>query len=382
MYSHDLIDKKFTKTKMSYTSYYEQALHIDAPSGAGNKYQGIMPPGPADFDDDYTVDDKSYGSKSKNQIDRLNKSKLTKSSSSDNRKYMDDYYNRVFVAPATRWNHIRNSEGNANDARLEQKQALSEASRDYFSMNIDVPGNFTYNVGDLVWCEVPSYNAAETTNDNKVERNDVIDQLLTGRYLIKTLHHQIDLLEQKHTTAMTVVRNVFASDLPNADTFKANAHFRSQPVDVIGSGVDIASLTPFNIHKDLKIPSPQISTVEDVAKSLGVDLSSTDLNVKDAANKAVNNVLNSTSNRVLQSKYLAKINSAVLERKTVVEKIAEKAKLALGGINLSSISNLNPMAQDRLRSGIQSRVNSFVQSSMVSFKQGLSNAKSFFKGFF
>lgn len=382
MYSHDLIDKKFTKTKMSYTSYYEQALHIDAPSGAGNKYQGIMPPGPADFDDDYTVNDKSYGSKSKNQIDRLNKSKLTKSSSSDNRKYMDDYYNRVFVAPATRWNHIRNSEGNANDPRLEQKQALSEASRDYFSMNIDVPGNFTYNVGDLVWCEVPSYNAAEATNDNKVERNDVIDQLLTGRYLIKTLHHQIDLLEQKHTTAMTVVRNVFASDLPNADTFKANAHFRSQPVDVIGSGIDIATLTPFNIHKDLKIPSPQISTVEDVAKSLGVDLSSTDLNVKDAANKSINAVLNSTSNRVLQSKYLANINSAVLERKTVVEKIAEKAKLALGGINLSSISNLNPMAQDRLRSGIQSRVNSFVQSSMVSFKQGLSNAKSFFKGFF
>ena len=180
MYSHDLIDKKFTKTKLSYTSYYEQALHIDAPSGAGNRYQGIMPPGPADFDDDYTVNDKSYGSKNKDQIDRLNKSKLTKSSSSDNRKYMDDYYNRVFVAPATRWNHIRNSEGNANDPRLEQKQALSEASRDYFSMHIDVPGNFTYNVGDLVWCEVPSYNAAEATNDNKVERNDVIDQLLTG----------------------------------------------------------------------------------------------------------------------------------------------------------------------------------------------------------
>ena len=374
MYSHDLIDKKFTKTKMSYTSYYEQALHIDAPSGAGNTYQGIMPPGPADFDDDYTVNDKSYGSKNKDQIDRLNKSKLTKSSNADNRRYMDDYYSRVFVSPATRWNHIRNSEGNANDPRLEQKQALSEASRDYFSMNIDVPGNFTYNVGDLVWCEVPSYNAAEATNDNKVERNDVIDQLLTGRYLIKTLHHQVDLLEQKHTTAMTVVRNVFASDLPNADTFKANAHFRSQPVDVIGSGVDIASLTPFNIHKDLKIPSPQISTVEDIAKSLGVDLSSTDLNVKDAANKAVNNVLNSTSNRVLQNKYIANINSAILTRKSVVEKIAEKAKLVFGGLKLPTTTN--PMGRDRVLN------NNFVSKTMVSFKQGLSNAKSFFKGFF
>jgi hypothetical protein len=340
-----------------------------------------MPPGPADFDDEYTVDDKSYGSTNKKQINRLHASKLTKASNADNRKYMDDYFARVFVEPATEANHAFNSEGIGLDPRLTAKQALSIASRDYFSMDIDVPGNFTYNIGDLVWCEVPSYNAAEQTNDPKVERDDVVDQLLTGRYLISKVHHQIDLLDQKHTTALTVVRNVFASDLPNADTFKASANFRSKPIDVIGSGIDISNLTPLKNKLDGKIPSPQISTVEDIAKKLGVDLSSTDLNVKDAANKSINAVLNSTSNRVLQSKHLAKINSTILNRKTEIEKIAEKAKLALGGINLSSLSNfnkLNPMAQDR----ISSRINNFVQSSMVSFKQNLNSAKSFFKGFF
>ena len=380
-YAHDLIDKKFIKSKLSYTNYYEQALHIDAPTGAGNKYQGIMPPGPADFDDDYTVDDKSYGSENKQQINRLHASKLSKASNADNRKYMDDYLSRVFVEPATKANHIFNSDGTGSDKRQTAKQALSIASRDYFSMNIDVPGNFTYNIGDLVWCEVPSYNAVEATNDGKVESDDVTDQLLTGRYLIKNIHHQIDMLEQKHTTAMTVVRNVFATDLPNADTFKASANFRSKPIDVIGSGIDISSLTPLKNKLDGKIPSPQIATVEDIAKSLGVDLNTSDLNVKDAANKSINAVLNSTSNRVLQSKHLAKINSTILNRKTEIEKIAEKAKLALGGINLSSLSNftkLNPMAQDR----ISSRINNFVQSSMVSFKQNLKSAKSFFKGFF
>ena len=380
-YAHDLIDKKFIKSKLSYTNYYEQALHIDAPTGAGNKYQGIMPPGPADFDDEYTVDDKSYGSENKQQINRLHASKLSKASNADNRKYMDDYLSRVFVEPATKANHIFNSDGTGSDKRQTAKQALSIASRDYFSMNIDVPGNFTYNIGDLVWCEVPSYNAVEATNDGKVESDDVTDQLLTGRYLIKNIHHQIDMLEQKHTTAMTVVRNVFATDLPNADTFKASANFRSKPIDVIGSGIDISSLTPLKNKLDGKIPSPQIATVEDIAKSLGVDLNTSDLNVKDAANKSINAVLNSTSNRVLQSKHLAKINSTILNRKTEIEKIAEKAKLALGGINLSSLSNftkLNPMAQDR----ISSRINNFVQSSMVSFKQNLKSAKSFFKGFF
>tara|TARA_A100001388_G_scaffold232198_1_gene184755 strand:+ start:3360 stop:5369 length:2010 start_codon:yes stop_codon:yes gene_type:complete len=384
-YAHDLIDKKFIKSKLSYTNYYEQALHIDAPTGAGNKYQGVMPPGPADFDDDYTVDDKTYGSTNKKQINRLHASKLSKSTNADNRKYMDDYFSRIIVEPSTKWNHRRNSEGLGLDVRATAKQALSSASRDYFSIEIDVPGNFTYNVGDLVWCDVPSFAATEIGNDeSRVEKYDFIDQLLTGRYLIQSLHHQIDLLEQKHTTSMTVVRNVFATDLPNADTFKAQAHFRSQPVDVIGSGIDITTLVPLK-NKNLKIPSPQISTVDDIAKTLGVDLNTSDLNVKDAANKSINAVLNSTSNRVLANKNLAKINNAILTRKTVVEKIAEKAKLALGGINLSSLTgggSLNPMAQDRIRSRIQGNVNKFVQASMVSFKQNLASAKSFFKGFF
>ena len=381
-YAHDLIDKKFIKSKLSYTNYYEQALHIDAPTGAGNKYQGVMPPGPADFDDDYTVDDKSYTSENKNQINRLHTSKLSKNKV-DKRKYMDDYLSRVFVEPVTKWNHRRNSEGLGIDKRATAKQALSSGSRDYFSMDIDVPGNFTYNVGDLVWCEVPRYAATEVGNDAKLERNDVTDTLLSGRYLIQSLHHQIDMLEQKHTTSMTVVRNVFATDLPLAETFKASAHFRSQPIDVIGSGIDINTLVPLK-NKNLKIPSPQISTVEDIATQLGVDLSSTDLNVKDAANKSINAVLNSTSNRVLANKNLAKINNAILTRKTVVEKIAEKAKLALGGINLSGITggSLNPMGADRIRSRIQGNVNKFVQSSMVAFKQNLASAKSFFKGFF
>ena len=383
-YAHDLIDKKFIKSKLSYTNYYEQALHIDAPTGAGNKYQGVMPPGPADFDDDYTVDDKSYGSTNKKQINRLHASKLSKSTNADNRKYMDDYFSRIIVEPSTKWNHRRNSEGLGLDVRATAKQALSSASRDYFSIEIDVPGNFTYNVGDLVWCDVPSFAATEQGNDeSSVDKDEVIDQLLTGRYLIQSLHHQIDFIEQKHTTSMTVVRNVFATDLPNADTFKAKAHFRSKPIDVIGSGIDITTLVPLK-NKNLKIPSPQISTVEDIATQLGVDLNTSDLNVKDAANKSINAVLNSTSNRVLANKNLAKINNAILTRKTVVEKIAEKAKLALGGINLSGITggSLNPMGADRIRSRIQGNVNKFVQASMVSFKQNLASAKSFFKGFF
>ena len=50
-----------------------RTLHIDAPTG--EHISGIMPLGPAEFDDDYTVDDKSYGSTNKHQINRLHASK-------------------------------------------------------------------------------------------------------------------------------------------------------------------------------------------------------------------------------------------------------------------------------------------------------------------
>ena len=64
-----------------------------------------MPPKLAEFDDDYTVDDKSYNSTNKHQINRLHASKLTRTSSADNRKYINDYFARVFVVPTTRSNH-------------------------------------------------------------------------------------------------------------------------------------------------------------------------------------------------------------------------------------------------------------------------------------
>ena len=254
-------------------------------------------------------------------------------------------------------------------------------------MDVDVPGNFTYNVGDLVWCEVPSYNASYEDNESQLTREGKIDTLLSGRYLIQSLHHQVDFLQQKHTTAVTVVRNIFASDLPNGESFKSEASFRTKPVDVIGSSIDLSSGNAMSNILDLKIPTPQVSSVEDIAAKLGVDLKSTDLNVKNAANKAVNDVLNSTSNRVLQNKYLAKINSEILTRKTVVEKIAQKSKLQLGGINLSDITNLNNLkgiALDRALEGFKGRLmdNKFVQSSIVAFKQSnvFKSASKFFKG--
>ena len=79
----------------------------------------------------------------KTQINRLHTSKLTKASSTDNRKYMDDYFSRIFCKYATKSNHIRNSEGTGLINNLQQNRHCQLQVRDYFSMNVDVFGNFT-----------------------------------------------------------------------------------------------------------------------------------------------------------------------------------------------------------------------------------------------
>ena len=369
LYLHDMIDKTYYKSDYNYTQYYDKALHIDAPEGFAT-YQGVMPPGPAEFDDIYNITDKSAGSTNAQQVERINTSDLSKSKSASDRKFFDDYPSRVLVSPYTRYNHSNNINGLSKEKIMEQKRAMSKNLRDYFSMTIDVPGNFTYNVGDLVWCEVPTYNAAFEDTKSKLTREGKIDKLLTGRYLIKSVHHQIDIIAQRHTTAVKVCRNTFASKLPNADEFKANATFRSQPIDPIGSGIDLSNLQPLRNALDLKIPTPQISTVEDVATALGVDINSTDINTKDAANKAVNNAINSTTNRVLQNKYLAQVNSVVTQKQSVFKKILSKTNIALGYLNTDAGQNVLKTAAP------------FVQAAKIAFNNTVSRVGSFFRGFF
>ena len=113
--------------------------------------------------------------------------------------------------------------------------------------------------------------------------SDVIDPFSRNCYLISKLHHQFDMIDQKHTIdPVTVVRNVFANDLPNADTFRIIVTlFRSQPIDE--PECRYININPYKEQiRRSKIPSPH--NVEDIAGSLNVDLSSTDMNVEYAAN--------------------------------------------------------------------------------------------------
>lgn len=384
-YIHDMYDKTYIKKTHNYTKYYDKALHIDAPIGFST-YQGIMPPGPAELDDIHNIDDINAASESKLQIERINTSDISKSKAGTNRKYFDDYNARTYVTPYTRYNYDGDDKGNPKglsfDVDVTQKSNMSRALRDYFTMTVDVPGNFTYNVGDLVWCEVPTYNAAFEDTKSKFTREGKIDHLLTGRYLVTKVHHQIDLLTQKHTTSVKVSRNTFAAKLPNADQFEARANSLLNVKDPIGSGIDLSNLQPLKLASELKIPTPQIKSVEDIAAKLGVNLNANDLSTRNAANQAVNAVLNSTTNRVVQNKYLASINSVVAERQNVLKTILNKAgTYGLPNINIpTSIEGLKNLGLSTISNTIKNNI--FVQQATVAFKQVTSRVGSFFRGLF
>ena len=382
-YSHDAYNKTWSKSDFSYSIYYDKALHIDAPEGY-QKYQGVMPPGPAEFDDIYDTADKSKGSLSKTQVGRLHDSDISTAKKADDRNFFDDYPSRTLVTSDTKYNHSTgttsfNTNGLSFDPLTDHKRVMSSNLRDYFSMTMDVPGNFRYNVGDLVWCEVPNYNAAESDTQSAVMREDKVDLLLTGRYIIKGLHHQIDIVDQKHTTVLKVCRNTFASKIPGAEYFASKAEIKVNTIDVIPNAVSLSTGLTTKLAKELKIPTSQTTTVEDVAKRLNLDLNTSDLNAKDAANKAVNAVLNSTTNRVLQNKYLAQVNDIVANRQSALKKIITKTNMQFGGINLPKSINLDSI-KSSIKGGLSNITNSkFAQMAKVNFANFGKSVRSFFR---
>lgn len=436
IYSHDLYNKSWNVNKFNYyNSYYTETKHVEPVKEYS--YQGIMAPGFAELDDEHNNDDFSFGSKNKKIIDKLNNTPLG-NDGSPRRKLMSDYYDaRIMVQTDTKNIYNTNTENGYNLPKIHQNRTQVLSMYKYLSIDMDVPGNFTLNVGDLVYCDVPSFEAQTVGNDGDSQLN--IDPSLTGRYLITDLHHQIDYVEKRHTTSIRVGRDIFAQPyLPPSFEGK----FSSPVNDPIGSAIDTASLQSFkDLTKSLKIPSAAISTVEDVTASLGIDvqgelnkitsaatsagvdlgidvnkstireiqiaargaglnidtsinalnniqktLGTGDVNIygmKNAVNSSINGILNSTSNKVLQNKYAANVANFVAERQVVLKDILSKAKLNLGGLNLpTSIGDLKNTALGAAMGQISTNLNSFVRNVSLNFKTSVRKVGSFIKSRF
>jgi hypothetical protein len=68
-------------------------------------------------------------------------------------------------------------------------------------LNIDVVGNTVVKAGDIVKIIIPSVAAVRTT------KNETEDMLYNGNFLIRSLRHDFDMVNHKHTMSMNVTKD-------------------------------------------------------------------------------------------------------------------------------------------------------------------------------
>ena len=88
--------------------------------------------------------------------------------------------------------------------RISQKAALSS-----IILEIKVPGFTGISVGEVVHFTHPSFKELKNSADKDS------DPRLSGRYLITSIRHMVDLkIQKRHTMLLELVKDSFAQSLP------------------------------------------------------------------------------------------------------------------------------------------------------------------------
>ena len=86
---------------------------------------------------------------------------------------------------------------NLMQSRKSQLAMLSSG----LQLNIDVVGTTVVKAGDIVEIKIPSVAAVKTT------KNETEDMLYNGNFLIRSLRHDFDMVNHKHTMSMNVTKD-------------------------------------------------------------------------------------------------------------------------------------------------------------------------------
>ncbi len=103
-----------------------------------------------------------------------------------------------------------------NNAELWMQESISrELEREYFTVKIGVFGDTDVKVGDIINLTIPSQRPLAPD-----ETSESLDSILSGRYLITSLHHKVNVQEGIHVMILTamkdsIVREVVAQKLFN-----------------------------------------------------------------------------------------------------------------------------------------------------------------------
>ena len=159
---------------------------------------------------DYTKDSFAIRN-STNQEDKSSGS-LVSQGTIDKKKTITEFPDsKIFVHPTASDN--LHTEGTDNNAEEWLQESISrELEREYFTLKIETYGNTDIMAGDMINIFIPS-NKPLSISAGK----EAIDPILSGRYLITSLHHKVTPTESSHTMVMTVMKDSVSIATPVKD---------------------------------------------------------------------------------------------------------------------------------------------------------------------
>ena len=162
------------------------------------------------FEFDYTKDSFAIRN-STNQEDKGSGS-LVSQGTIDKKKTITEFPDsKIFVHPTASDN--LHTEGTDNNAEEWLQESISrELEREYFTLRIETYGNTDIMAGDMINVIIPSNKPLSVDAGT-----EAIDPILSGRYLITSLHHKVTPTESSHTMVMTVMKDSVSIATPVRD---------------------------------------------------------------------------------------------------------------------------------------------------------------------
>jgi len=188
MVTHDIFNKNFSETTFDYNINFENVHHTEH-DGKGGK-----------------IDNKS-------QLPILNYK--------DGKLLSDHAEGTVNFVSTTK--KVQNDYELPEEDRIFPQSMSQKLSFRSQVLSLDCKGFTGISVGDLCSFEVPSYEPPNMTNPLD------IDPYMSGRYLIKKIHHRIITSTDVHTMNMVIVKDAVRVAYPeeNIDTFTSRENLDS-----------------------------------------------------------------------------------------------------------------------------------------------------------
>ena len=162
------------------------------------------------FEFDYTKDSFAIRN-STNQEDKKSGS-LVSQGTIDKKKTITEFPDsKIFVHPTASDN--LHSYGTDNNAKEWLQESISrELEREYFTLKIETYGNTDVMAGDMINVVIPS-NKPLSVGSGK----DAVDPILSGRYLVTSLHHKVTPTDSNHSMVMTIMKDSVTVATPVRD---------------------------------------------------------------------------------------------------------------------------------------------------------------------